>query len=163
MTNLTQILLLCVKFVIYQNYTEMHSQQNIKNGRATITNQSRHHVVKSATTLFCSNVQDLIWTCITLHRTHLLLQLTVFTENWVTSQNAVTDRSLHENNAKQHNLDSNYGLTAKMKLLPVVIKWCYISNCYKLGWTFFIPGFYLMQAQSYPRTVIVFTCNTKPL
>jgi len=63
----------------------------------------------------------------------------------------------------KHNLDSNYGLTAKIKLLPVVIKWCYISNCYKLGWTFFIPGFYVMQAQSYPRTVILFTCNTKSL
>jgi len=48
--------------------------------------------------------------------------LTEFTANRATLQNAVTDSSSHKNNENKHNLDSNYRLTAKMKLLPVVMK-----------------------------------------
>jgi len=154
---------LCVPRTKHAYFCTIHCSQLSNMAELVITSQSHHDVVKSATTLFCSNVQDLIWRCIILHSTHLLLQLTEFTENWVTLQNTATNSSSHENNENKNILDSNYGLTAKMKLLPVVIKWCYISNCYKIGWNFSIPGFYLMQAQSYLRAVILFTCNTTSL
>jgi len=91
---------LCVPRTKQAYFCTIHCAQLSNMAELAITSQS-YHDVKSATTLFWSNVQDLIWRCITLHSTHLLCNWQEFTENRVTLQNTVTDSSAIENNEKQ--------------------------------------------------------------